>query len=148
MVLQDDSGLMWNEMTRLPDQDFVYKALPARTKQQAPKLPAKSSLVQRGQLEATADGQPVGLPALWQKLWHCNMHCWLISRYVCVVPCLYVCVCVAAYTCMLISVCVCVCAHTSTCMCVYVSVCLSVSVCASVCLCLSVCVCMSVKERC
>ena len=62
-VLQDDTGLVWNEMTRLPDTDFVYKAWPAGTKQQAPKLPTKS-LVQRAQLEATAAGQLVGLPSL------------------------------------------------------------------------------------
>lgn len=61
MVLQDDTGLMWNELTRLPGTDFVYKALPARAKQQAPKPPAKSPLVQRAQLEAVKDGKPVGL---------------------------------------------------------------------------------------
>ena len=105
MVLQDDIGLMWNNLTRLPDTDFGYKALPARTKQQAPKLPAKSSLVQRAQPEGTADQQPVGLPS-W-KLWHCSMQCQLKSRYVCVSPyvCMYViakvsfmCCCLHMYT--------------------------------------------------
>lgn len=48
-------------MTRLPDTDFMYKAWPAGTKEQAPKLPAKSSLVQRASLEVSADGQPVSL---------------------------------------------------------------------------------------
>lgn len=67
-VLQDDTRLMWNEMTRLPDTDFMYKALPARTKQQAPRLPAHSSLVHRASLEVTSDGQPVSLCTVcWQK---------------------------------------------------------------------------------
>lgn len=59
LLLQDDASLMWNEMVRLPGTDFMYKARPANTQKEAPKLPAMPSKIKRAPLETTADGQPV-----------------------------------------------------------------------------------------
>ena len=45
--LQGDASQLWNEMTRLPDTDFMYKALPAGPHKQASKLPANPMNAQR-----------------------------------------------------------------------------------------------------
>ncbi|KAL3134106.1 hypothetical protein ABBQ32_008528 [Trebouxia sp. C0010 RCD-2024] len=53
----DDASLMWNEMVRLPGTDSMYKARPASTHKQAPKLPAIPSKIKRAPRQTTADGQ-------------------------------------------------------------------------------------------
>ena len=93
--LQGVASLLWNEMTRLTDTDFMYKALPSGPHKQAPKLPTNPLNAQRASIKANEDG--VGVSGCACPMHECtcaaSLQCtgdrgydvtsWLVKRQVC-----------------------------------------------------------------